>query len=147
MSILTMITINKIVIHLIQKDQISEIMLANNKKKIWDIAVQIKIKIIILNFCQNMLRKFWKIMLATMKTFIQIIDIWKSQDLHCPQKWKNSEIVGLKEIILTNNYRIRNLILKQDPCPDKAELTIIKVKVQETIMNLKKTISLIHHRY
>ena len=53
-----MITINKIVIHLIQKDQISEIMLANNKKKIWDIAVQIKIKIIILNFCQNMLRKF-----------------------------------------------------------------------------------------
>ena len=33
MSILTMITINKIVIHLILKDQISEILLVINKKK------------------------------------------------------------------------------------------------------------------
>jgi hypothetical protein len=75
MSILTMITINKTVTHMIQKEQILEIWLTNNKIKNWDITAQIKIKTEMLSFCQNMLKKLLKIiMLAIARNFRQTID-------------------------------------------------------------------------
>lgn len=75
MSILTMITINKTVTHMIQKEQILKILLASNKIKNWDIAAPIKIKTVMLSFCQNMLKKLLKIiMLAIAKNFRKTID-------------------------------------------------------------------------
>jgi hypothetical protein len=75
MSILTMITINKTVTHMIQKEQILEIWLTNNRIKNWDITAPIKIKTEMLSFCQNMLKKLLKIiMLAIARNFRQTID-------------------------------------------------------------------------
>ena len=75
MSILTMITINKTVTHMIQKEQILKIFLARNKIKNKDIAAPIKIKTVMLSFCQNMLKKLLKIiMLAIAKNFRKTID-------------------------------------------------------------------------